>query len=151
MHVRTHAPLARALQDACGGPDACLALLEGTPFATSRTRLYATRDPGSGKTMTMGAVAHLEGLQNWRLYSFSVAKQGQLLPATANASAEAADAFERMARVHSLVRIAEGVRGPGGFTENECRDIEQALREVEASIAGIRSVMGHGLVQAVAA
>lgn len=147
MHVRSHAPLARALQDACGGPDACLALLRPTPFATSRTRLYETREPGSGRTMSIGAVALLEAHQNWRLYSFSVARQGLPLSDVASASAEAADAFERMARVHSLVRLAE----VQGFTENSRREIEQALQQVERSVAGIRTVMGHGLTQAVAA
>lgn len=147
MHVRTHAPLARALQDACGGPDACLDLLAATPFKTSRSRLRATRDPGTGRTMSIGAVAFLEARQNWRLYSFNLARQGLPLPTAVCASAEAADAFERMARVHSLVRLAE----LSGFTENSRREIEQAVQLVELSIAGVRSVMGHGLAQAVAA
>lgn len=146
MHVRSHAPLARALQDACGGPDACLALLQGTPFATSRTRLYATRDPGSGRTMSVGAVAHLEAQQNWRLYSFSIANQARPIVTAVDASAEAGDAFERMARVHSLVRIADASSGP--WSEFTRREIEEALQAVETSIAGIRTVMGHGTVQA---
>jgi hypothetical protein len=147
MNVREHAPLAQALQDACGGLDACLKLLEPTPFRTSRSRLYATRDAGSGRTMSIGAVAHLEGVQNWRLYSFRLARRHLPVPTAVSASAEAADAFERMARVHSLVRIAD----LNGWSEFSRRDVEQALHQVEISIAGIRSVMGHGLAQTVAA
>lgn len=146
MHVREHAPLARALQDACGGPDACLELLRQTPFATSRTRLYATRDPGTGRTMSVGAVAFLEAARNWRLYSFKIAHQARPIVAAVDAAHEAGDAFERMARVHSLVRIADA--GPAPWSEFTRREIEQALQAVEASIAGIRTVMGHGAVQA---
>lgn len=146
MHVREHAQLARALQDTCGGADACVELLKGTPFATSRSRLYATRDEDSGRTMSMGAVAFLERRKNWRLYSFKVAHQARVIVPAVDAAAEAGDAFERMARVHSLVRIAEASDGP--WSENTRREIEAALQAVEVKIAGIRSTMDHGAVQA---
>lgn len=146
MHVREHAPLACALQDACGGADACVELLKGTPFATSRSRLYDARTENSGRTMTMGAVAYLERHANWRLYSFKVAHQARVIVPAVDASAEAGDAFERMARVHSLVRIADAGSAP--WSENTRREVEAALQAVEAKIAGIRSLMNHGAVQA---
>lgn len=96
--------------------------------------------------MSIGAVAYLEAHQGWRLYSFKVAHQARPIVTAVDASAEAGDAFERMARVHSLVRIADASSGP--WSEFTRRDIEEALQAVEASIAGIRTVMGHGAVQA---
>lgn len=142
MNVRQHAFLARALQDACGGPDRCLELLEATPFKTSRTRLYETRDPGAGRTMTAGAIAFLEDLQGWRLYSATLARHKAPPSADECALSEALEGNEAMAIVQRKVRLAAA---DGVFTETEKRDIEPELQRVEAHIAGIRRGMDAGV------
>ena len=69
MNVRQHAVLARALQDANGGVDHCLNLLEDTPFKMGRTHMYDCRDHGTGRTMPIGAVIFLERTCGSRLYT----------------------------------------------------------------------------------
>lgn len=145
MNVRRHAFLARALQDACGGPDRCLELLEPTPFKTSRTRLYETRDPGSGRTMSVGAIAFLEAHQNWRLYSLTLARQHPEPSEALCALDEACEAAEDMAAAQKAVRLA--LADDGRISENEARGIEPLLQRVEARIAGVRA----GMPRAVAA
>lgn len=138
MNVRQHAYLARALQDACGGPDACLEILEPTPFKMGRTHLYETRDPGSGRSMPIGAVVFLEQTQRWPFYSASIAQLRPLPTDDECALSEALDGTEAMATVQRKVRIASA---DGVYTEAEKRDIEPELQRVEAHIAGIRRGM----------
>ncbi len=148
MNVREHAFTARALQDACGGPAACLELLDPTPFRMRQTHLYDTRDPATGRTMPVGAVAFLERRQGWRFYSLKLFRQSDTPTAEkADAVSEACEAFEAMALVQRLVRRATR----RGFTENACREIEQALQLVEGGFARLRSAMDDQVAQAVAA
>tara|TARA_R110002167_G_scaffold12963_6_gene54889 strand:- start:3390 stop:3821 length:432 start_codon:yes stop_codon:yes gene_type:complete len=140
MNVRQHAFHARALQDACGGPDRCLELLQNTPFRMSRTRLYATRDPGNPFTMPIGAVAFLEAQQNWRLYTLTLARQHPEPTETECAISEACEATEAMSMAQRLVRL----HAPDGFTEHEKREIEPHLQMVERHIAGVRAGMDAG-------
>ena len=139
--MRQPAFLARALQDACGGPERCLELLEPTPFRTSRTRLYETRAPGSGLTMSAGAIAVLEDHQNWRLYSATLARRREPPSEQECALSEALEGNEAMSTVQRLVRLAAA---DGVYTETEKREIEPALQRVEAHIAGIRRGMDTG-------
>lgn len=141
MNVRQHAFLARALQDACGGPEACLDILEPTPFKMGRTHLYDCRDPGKGRTMPVGAIAALEEHQNWRLYSLTLARQARPPSDQACAASEASEATEAMAAAQRLVRLAGA---DGVYTENEKREIEPALQRVEAHIQGVRRSMDAG-------
>lgn len=141
MNVRQHAFLARALQDACGGPETCLELLEATPFKMGRTHLYACRDAGSGKTMPIGAIAWLEEHQNWRLYSLTLNRRAKPPTEAACAKSEACEATEAMSAAQRLVRLAAEDEI---YTEHEKREIEPALQRVEAHIAGIRQAMDAG-------
>ncbi len=143
MNVRQHAFLARALQDACGGPDRCLELLEPTPFRMSRTRLYATRDPGNRYTMPIGAIAFLEAHQNWRLYSLTLARQHPEPSDDLCALSEACEAAEDMAAAQKAVRLA--LADDGRISETEARGIEPLLQRVEAHIAGVRAGMPRGI------
>lgn len=138
MNVRQHAFLARALQDACGGPDACLELLEPTPFKMGRTHLYECRDASCGRTMPIGAIAFLEQHQSWRLYSMTLVRQ--VAPPTEDECAfnEACEGNEAMSEAQRLVRLAAA---DGVYTEFEKREIEPVLQQVEARIAGIRRGM----------
>lgn len=136
MNQRQHALLARALQDACGGPEKCLELLAGTPHRTKRSWLYKARDPNSHVTMTMGQVAVLEGHQNWRLYSLTLSRQRAAPTETLCALDEACEGTADMGAALRLIRhaLADDV-----ITETEAREIEPMLQQVEARLAGIRS------------
>lgn len=147
MNVRQHAFLARALQDACGGVDACLKLLDPTPFRMGQTHLYDCRDPSKGRTMPVGAIAHLEAHQGWRLYSMTLARQHPEPSEVLCALAEACEAAEDMAAAQRAVRLA--LADDGRISEFEARDIEPILQRVEARIAGVRAGMPRA--QAVAA
>lgn len=138
MHPRQHAFHARALQDACGGPDRCLELLETTPFKMGRTRMYEARDPGAGVTMPIGAVEFLEGHQNWRLYSLTMARAHPAPTEAQCAASEAAEAAEIMMSIHGQLR-RRGASSP--FTEFEKRELEPMLIRAEGHIAGIRRAM----------
>lgn len=138
MHVRQHAFYARALQDACGGPDRCLELLEASPFKMGRTHLYDCRDPAKGRTMPVGAIAFLEAHQNWRLYSATLARQMAQPSDAICALSEACEGAEDMASAQRLVRLA-GLDGE--YSENEKRQIEPILQRVEARLHGIRSAL----------
>ena len=142
MNVRQHAFHARALQDACGGPDRCLELLEASPFKMGRTHLYDCRDPAKGRTMPIGAIAFLEAHQNWRLYSATLARQLAQPSDAACALSEACEAAEDMAAAQRLVRLAQA---DGVITEYEKREIEPVLLRVEARLQGVRSALDHGV------
>lgn len=141
MNVRQHAFLARALQDACGGPETCLKLLEPTPFRMSRTRFYACRDPEAGRTLPIGVVQFLEAQCQWKLYSASVAQQTPPPNDAACALSEACEGNEAFAHVQFLVRMAVARGGP---TETDKREIECALQVVERQVQRVRAALDHG-------
>lgn len=143
MNPRQHAYLARTLQDDCGGVDACLNILEVTPYKMGRTHMYDCREPGSGRTMPIGAVLFLEqhlqratGKAPVYLPALSSAEAG---PTEAQcATSEACEASEVMAIAQRLVRKAGE---DNVYTETEKREIEPHLQRVEAHIRGVRAAM----------
>lgn len=138
MNSRQHAFLARALQDALGGTDKCVELLENTPFAISRTSLYECRDPGKGKTMPAGVITHLELIAQKSIYSTAML-QVRAAPSDAEcAVSEACEASETMAKVQAMIRRAGEDRV---FTEHEKREIEPHLQRVESLLVGVRAAM----------
>lgn len=141
MNPRQHAFHARALQDAVGGPDKCLELLEATPFKMGRTRMYEARDPDAGVTMPIGAVEFLEARQNWRLYSLTLCRQHPEPTEAQCAMSEACEAAELLATIQRKIRL-RGATTP--FTENEKRELEPMLLKAEAHIQGIRRAMDTG-------
>lgn len=141
MNPRQHAFHARALQDACGGPDTCLDLLEATPFKMGRTRMYEARDPDGGVTMPIGAVEFLEARQNWRFYSLTMSRAHPEPTEAQCAESEACEAAEILSAIQSRIR-KRGASGP--FTEFEKRELEPMLLRAEAHIHGIRRAMDTG-------
>lgn len=138
MKPRQHAYLARALQDACGGVDACLNILEASPYKMGRTHMYDCREPSTGRTMPIGAVQLLELVHGKRLYT-AVICQTAAEPTDAEcATSEACELNETAAEVQRLVRLAAADHD---FTENEKREIEPKLQVMERHIAGLRGAM----------
>lgn len=143
VNPRQHAFLARTLQDDCGGVDACLNILEVTPYKMGRTHMYDCREPGSGRTMPIGAVLFLEqhlqratGKAPVYLIALASAEAG---PTEAQcATSEACEASEVMAIAQRLVRKAGE---DNVYTETEKREIEPHLLRVEAHIRGVRAAM----------
>ncbi|GAA0394682.1 hypothetical protein GCM10009093_21570 [Brevundimonas terrae] len=138
MNIRQHAYLARALQDACGGADRCVTLLEETPFAMGRTAMYGCRSSEGGKTMPIGALHLLELECAKPIYSQALVNAGPAPSEAECAISEACEASETMARAQSMIRKA----GADGFyDENEKREIEPELQRVEAHVRSIRAGM----------
>lgn len=138
MNSRQHAFLARALQDACGGADHCVELLDKTAFAMGRTAMYDCRDPGKSKTMPAGAITHLELIAQKNIYT-SAMLQARVAPTDAEcAVSEACEASETMATVQAMIRRAGEDKI---FTENEKREIEPHIQRVESLLAGVRTAM----------
>jgi hypothetical protein len=142
LNTRQHAHLARALQDACGGVDACLNILEVTPYKMGRTHMYDCREQGSGKTMPIGAIVfldrHLAGAGKAPLYTPAL-QSTDLEPTDAQcATSEACEASEVMAIAQRRVRKAGE---DNVYTETEKREIEPHLQRVEAHIRGVRAAM----------
>ena len=138
MNTRQHAYLARALQDACGGADRCVTLLESTPFAMGRTYMYGCRSSEDGKTMPIGALHLLELECGEPIYSQALANAGPAPSDAECAISEACEASETMARAQSMIRKAGA---DGIYTEHEKRDIEPELQRVEAHVRSIRAGM----------
>lgn len=138
MNNRQHAYLARALQDACGGADRCVTLLEATQSAMGRSSMYACRDPESGKTMPAGAIHQLELVCGRKIYSQALAEAVPLPSDAECAISEACEGSEMMARAQSLIRKAGA---DGIYTENEKREIEPVLQQVESHVRAIRAGM----------
>lgn len=138
MNPRQHAFLARALQDACGGVDACLNLLEETPYKMGRTHMYDCREPGSGRTMPIGAVLFLELAGRQQIYTPAICAAAPPPSDAECASSEAAEATEAMAQAQRLIRLAGQDKV---YTEHERREIEPVLQRVEAHVRGARAAM----------
>ena len=138
LNIRQHAFLARALQDACKGADRCVTLLENTPYAMGRTALYACRDPETGKTIPSGALNQLEQVSGNNTYSRSLADAAPPPSESECAISEACEASETMARAQSMIRKAGE---DGVYTENEKREIEPVLQQVEGHLRSIRAGM----------
>ncbi|MNH89728.1 hypothetical protein D3C73_422580 [compost metagenome] len=138
MNTRQHAHLARALQDANDGADACVNLLEETPHAVGRTVMYACRKRDGGKTLPVGAIFLLEQACGRKIYSQALMQAG-LAPTEAEcAISEACEGSEAMAMAQALIRKAGE---DSVYTENEKAEIEPHLQRAEASIAGARAAM----------
>lgn len=141
MQLRQHAYLARELQDACGGPDACLNILEVSPFPIGRTHLYDTRDPSTPRTMPIGSVEVLEGVCQRKIYT-AVLCARQAAPSDAQcAVSEACELTETVATVQRLVREAAK---DDDISENEKRDIEPHILAIERLCLGLRAAMDAG-------
>ncbi|NBW06940.1 MAG: hypothetical protein EBR82_02815 [Caulobacteraceae bacterium] len=138
MNPRQHAFCARALQDACGGADACLNVLDDTPFKMGRTHLYDTRDPSTGRTMPIGAVAFLEKVCRRKIYTEVISAQVDGPTDAECAVSEACEITETGAQLQRLVREAAS---DGVFSEHEKREIEQVLQLLQNHIAGVRSCL----------
>lgn len=138
MNIRQHAYLARALQDACGGADRCVTLLENTPFAMGRTAMYGCRSSEDGKTMPIGALHLLEQACGEPIYSQALLNAGPAPSEAECAISEACEASETMVYAQSLIRKAGA---DGIYTELEKRDIEPELQRVEAHVRSIRAGM----------
>lgn len=138
MNARQHAYLACALQDACGGVDACLDLLEDTPFKMGRTHIYDCRDAGNGRTMPIGAIVLLEEKAGQRIYTSAAALAAPAPSDAACALNEAAEATEGMADAQRAVRLAGA---DGVYTETERRAIEPKLQAVERRVRRVRRAM----------
>lgn len=146
MRPREHAFIAAALVNACGGVEATLGRLQATPYTMGQSTLYDCLDPSKPRTMPIGAVGELEAQLNWRYYSLRLFRQLDTGPDPAtDPMTEACNAFESMAAVQALTRKAD----LQGYTENRCREIEQALIMVESSFARLRASMDVQLGQAV--
>lgn len=138
MNTRQHAHLARALQDACGGADKCVDILEETPHSVGRTVMYACRKRDGGKTMPVGAIFLLEQHCQKKIYSQAL-MQATLAPTEAEcAISEACEGSEAMAMAQALIRKAGEDHH---YSENEKAEIEPFLQRTEASIAGARAAM----------
>lgn len=138
MNVRQHAFLARALQDANGGVDACLNLLEPTAFAMGRTHMYACRDPGSGRTMPIGAVVFLERACRARPYTAVICAEA---PEPTDADCAVSEVCELNETGAFLQRLVRKAAEDGEFTENEKREIEPVLQAVERHARNLRKAM----------
>lgn len=142
MNTRQHAHLARAQQDACGGVDACLNILEVTPYKMGRTHMYECREQGSGKTMPIGAIVFLDRhlIVAGKAPVYTPALQStDFEPTEAQcATSEACEASEVMAIAQRLVRKAGE---DNVYSETEKREIEPHLQRVEAHIRGVRAAM----------
>lgn len=141
MNLRQHAVLARALVHANGGADACLNLLEETPFKLGRTHLYECMDPACGKTLPAGAIAFLELKGQHREYSRTLSGAAAPPSDAECAVAEICEANEISAMAQRMVRLAAADRV---FTETEKREIEPLLQQLEARIRGVRAAMDAG-------
>lgn len=141
MNPRQHAFLARALQDACGGPDRCLNVLEVSPYKMGRTHLYDTRDPSTGRTMPIGAVQLLEAVCNKSLYTAVLCTKTAGPTDAECAVSEACELSEQAATLQRLVRLAAE---DGSITENEKREIEPTIQGVERLCLGLRAAMDGG-------
>jgi hypothetical protein len=142
LNTRQHAHLAREQQDACGGVDTCLNILEVTPYKMGRTHMYECREQGSGKTMPIGAIVfldrHLVGAGQAPVYTPAL-QSPDLAPTEAQcATSEACEASEVMAIAQRLVRKAGE---DNHYSETEKREIEPHLLRVEAHIRGVRAAM----------
>jgi len=142
LNTRQHATLAREQQNACGGVDACLNILEVTPYKMGRTHMYECREQGSGKTMPVGALVfldrHLVEAGKEAVYTPALFA-ADLAPTEAQcATSEACEASEVMAIAQRLVRKAGE---DNHYSETEKREIEPHLLRVEAHIRGVRAAM----------
>ena len=138
LNTRQHAFLARALQDANGGADARVNILEETPHAMGRTAVYACRKRDSGRTMPAGAIFLLEQRCGQRIYSEALMQAGPAPTEAECAISEACEGSEAMAMAQALIRKAGEDRL---YTETEKAEIEPYLQRAEASIAGARAAM----------
>ena len=138
MKLRQHAYLARALQDACGGPDACLNILEASPFPIGRTHLYDTRDPSTPRTMPIGAIEVLETLCQEKIYT-GVMCAWSAPPSDAECVvSESCELTETVATLQRLIREAAK---DDDISENEKREIEPTIIAVERLCLGLRTAM----------
>lgn len=138
MNERQHAYLARALQDACGGADTCLTILEASPFKMGRTHVYDTRDPSTGRTMPIGAVGLLEQVCGRRVYSEVLFAQAAEPTEAQCAVSEACELSETASQLQRKVRKAGE---DDVFTEHEKREIEPTLQLLERHVRGVRAAM----------
>lgn len=141
MQLRQHAYLARELQDACGGPDACLNILEASPFPIGRTHLYDTRDPSTPRTMPIGAVEVLEAVSQKKIYTGVL---GARVAAPTDVECAVSEACELTETVAVLQRLVREAARDDSFSENEKRDIEPFLLSVERLCIGLRAAMEAG-------
>lgn len=139
MHVRQHARLACALQDAVGGPDRALEILEPTASKMGRTHLYDCRNFNSGRTMPAGAIAVLEQHQRFPIYSASMARLPAAIVDQVNPSAEICEACEDLLAAQRILRRAAEA---GPVNETTARLIEPLLQAVEAHIHRVRASIG---------
>ena len=137
MNPRQHAVLARKLQDACGGADTCVNLLEETPFKMGRTYVYACRDAASGRTMPIGAIAVLEERCGQKLYSSAVYVKAP----PSEAECALSEAFELNETGSDLQRLVRLAAEDGVFTEHEKRQIEPVIQLIEERARGLRAAM----------
>lgn len=138
MNPRQHAVLSRKLQDACGGADACVNLLENTPFKMGRTFVYDCRDASRERTMPIGAIAVLEAHCGRKIYSAVVATS--VAPPT-EAECALSEAFELNETGGILQRLVRLAADDGVFTETEKREIEPILAAIEERARGVRAAM----------
>lgn len=141
MKPRKHAYLARALQDACGGPDACLNILEVSPFPIGRTHLYDTRDPSTPRTMPIGSVDVLEGICGEKIYTSVICASS---PEPSDVECAVSEACEMTETVALLQRLVRKAAEDGEFSENEKRDIEPTIIAIERLCGGLRAAMDGG-------
>ena len=141
MNTRQHAYLARALQDACGGVDACLNLLEHTPWKMGRSHLYDCRDPSSGRTMPVGAILFLEEKAGRSVYTPAICRDAPPPTDVQCADSESAELSYQGALLHKMVRQAGEDRV---YTEHERRQIEPVLLSIEQLCQGVRAAMEAG-------
>lgn len=137
MNPRQHAVLSRKLQDACGGADACVTLLETTPFKMGRTFIYECRDASTGRTMPIGAIAVLEAACGQKIYSSAV----YVNEAPTDAECALSEVFELNETGGALQRMVRLAVEDGIVTEHEKREIEPILQLIEARARGVRAAM----------
>lgn len=138
MNAIQHALLARALIDANGGVDACCKPVT----RVERSQLYAYRDANAGAFMPADIIDVLERRCGNPVYSAFLYNQIDVEAPTEDIVQEAADVDEAGNDVWRFLRhrLADAPE----LSENDRREAERLLKQVEVQTAELRAVINRG-------